>query len=129
MCVLATPSRSKLPEGWDHFKISHFHNSDIPNLGETCRCRNTTTAISVCSSSPHNIFTHTPGVFSTTGRKVVAYFPSLYFLGIPNTKTHPEGMRKCTDITLTTQHIKKKKVDSVFCFLCVKQAKLSTKGV
>lgn len=46
--------------------------------------------------------THTPAVFSTTGRKVVAYFPSLFLLGIPNIKIHPGGKRICTDIALTT---------------------------
>lgn len=34
----------------------------------------------------------------------------------------------CSDYTLTTQEKKKRKVDSVFCFLFVKQAKQSTEG-
>lgn len=74
-------------------------------LGEKYRCRNT------------------PGVFSTTDRKMVKYFPTFYSR---KSKKHnpPSRKRIWADITPTT---KQKKDILCFCFLSVKQATLTSK--
>ncbi len=79
---------------WTNHKRELLEAWNIPNMKETCQCTNThlTPLLHVRSSQQIHIHTHTHThllFFSTTHRKLMAFFPSLSLLVIPNIKIHP----------------------------------------